>query len=157
MANLIASPTSTISVILICIFVGNSHNTEANLRIQQQKFWINCYLRKAFIKKLIGKYIYFFLTSILKSFIKPNESQALIIVWESQTDNGVFRLQSIDLKKPQRQSALSSRRNPLHILTLTQGILQIHYQPFYTKDLRWDLQQEVRSRQIWVCFPFKQD
>lgn len=98
-----------------------------------------------------------FLTSILKSLIKPNESQALIIVWESQTDNGVFRLQSIDLKKPQRQSTLSSRRNPLHILTLTQGILQIHYQPFYTKDLRRDLQQEVRSRQIWVCFPFKQD
>lgn len=98
-----------------------------------------------------------FLTSILKSLIKPNKSQALIIVWESQTDNGVFRLQSIDLKKPQRQSTLSSRRNPLHILTLTQGILQIHYQPFYTKDLRRDLQQEVRSRQIWVCFPFKQD
>lgn len=76
---------------------------------------------------------------------------------ESQTDNRVFRLQSIDQKKPQRQLALSSRRNPLHILTLTQGILQIHYQHFCTKDLRGDVQQEVRSRQIRVCFPFKQE
>jgi len=76
---------------------------------------------------------------------------------ESQTDNRVFRLQSIDLKKPQRQPALSSQRNPLHILTLTQGILQIHYQHFCTKDLGGDLQQEVRFETDMGCFSFKQE